>query len=83
MTGKKMLMVENRNGIVVSLSYDFTERQAIVVVNDNRDTTDNSGSADFTLYPHDGDAMDCFRHPYAYAAAMVNGRPRPTMQVAA
>ena len=53
-------LAERRNhDISVSLDYDPIEREVSVTV-----VTPNE---EFTLYPPNSVALDCFHHPYAYA----------------
>lgn len=63
MTGKKNLACRNSNGTMVTLAYDFDNEQCEIIVNRG---TDN-GSEDFTLYPPNPVALDCYYHPFAYA----------------
>lgn len=53
------LATRDSNGIAVSLDYDTKEKEIRVSV--------KSESEDFTLYPPNACALDCFEHPYAYA----------------
>lgn len=53
------LASRDSNGIAVSLDYDPDENEIRVSV--------KSESEDFTLYPPNAKAFDCFNHPYAYA----------------
>ena len=51
------------DGITVELSYNRAENQAQVHV--------STPSEDFILYPPNHLALDCYRHPYAYADTLI------------
>lgn len=67
MQGIQNLAHRQSSGIYVSLDFDFDAEQALVTV--------KSQTEEFTLYPHNPQALDCYRHPYAYASsALMSGR---------
>lgn len=63
MSGTVILADRSANGISVELAYDFTNCEASVHV--------KSPSDDFTLYPPNPVALDCYWHPYAYASRVL------------
>lgn len=57
-------LAERQNADVrVSLAFDFSAEEVIVSV--------KSASEDFRLYPPNVCALDCYYHPYAYAARVL------------
>jgi hypothetical protein len=53
------LATRNNSGLFVSLDYDSDKEEIMVSV--------KSETADFILYPPNHRALDCYRHPFAYA----------------
>lgn len=49
--------------VLISLAFDFNAEEVIVSV--------KSATEDFKLYPPNVCALDCFHHPYAYAARVL------------
>jgi hypothetical protein len=67
MSELRNLAERNSDGIAVSLDYDSSTEEISVSV--------HSPSADFTLYPPNPKALDCFYHPFAYAdVVLTTGR---------
>lgn len=60
MSGTVILADRKSDGISIELAYDFDSQECSVHV--------HSASEDFTLYPPNPVALDCYRHPYAYAS---------------
>lgn len=58
-SGTVVLAERSSNGISVTLSHDFDNAETLVHV--------KSGKQDFTLYPPNPVALDCYYHPFAYA----------------
>lgn len=52
------LAVRSNSAISVSLDWDADNEEIMVSV--------HSESADFTLYPPNHRALDCYKHPFAY-----------------
>lgn len=67
------LDTRTNDGITVALDF---RRDTITLDAEVRVTVDNEGAGEnFTLYPRNDLALDCFRHPYAYAhGSLMSGR---------
>lgn len=70
------LAIRQNNGFSVSLDWNDspTHEESIRVI-----VKRLAASESFTLYPPRNSALDCFYHPYAYAAAALNGKSQVTV----
>lgn len=61
-TDSVCLATREGDGTSVALFYDFKDEQVRIHVRSG-----SQGSTDFTLYPPNAVALDCYYHPFAYA----------------